>query len=329
MVEEPPAKRIKGGNGDDDAEVCNSDLTVMVEDEAFPVHYLLLVLVSPVFGRMLATNMTEKQQKTITLTGKKKSEFKAFWDIIQPMTTTTVTKENVCFLSIWANEYQVDTLKDRCETLMMAQIKVSVEGFQHAIAHNLPRRAEQCKDKISGDLLPHLDALYSISAASAPQILGPLWPSICNAAGVELHLMPGIDMVLKMFPFIAAGVRGGAACSKLETSKNSGMYGQQWKSLLKKDGAWVETAIDVAAPVDTAIDVAAPASSAPTRRGTWMPNGVFVPWCRRRPSWARPAWRDVHAGLCAVSSPRVQRARCRAQLANLQATLAQANDVRQ
>ena len=49
-----------------------SDLQIIVEDETFRVHSLILKMVSPVFLQMLTSDMCEGLQKQVTLTGKKK-----------------------------------------------------------------------------------------------------------------------------------------------------------------------------------------------------------------------------------------------------------------
>ena len=64
---------------------------------------------------MLNTSMSEGLQKQVKLPGKQKDEFAEFWGILQPMISTELTKDNVAFLTRWADEYQVETLRTRCE----------------------------------------------------------------------------------------------------------------------------------------------------------------------------------------------------------------------
>ena len=59
--------------------------------------------------------MSEGLQKQVKLPGKQKDEFAEFWGILQPMISTELTKDNVAFLTRWADEYQVETLRTRCE----------------------------------------------------------------------------------------------------------------------------------------------------------------------------------------------------------------------
>ena len=95
------------------------DLQVIVEEETFEAHTLILATVSPVFRQMLNTSMSEGLWTQVKLPGKSKEEFKEFLDILQPKTTTKLTEKNVVFLSCWADEYQVETLKTSCEEFLM------------------------------------------------------------------------------------------------------------------------------------------------------------------------------------------------------------------
>merc|ERR1712050_722184 len=106
------------------------------------------------------------------------------------MTITELTKENVTFLSKWADEYQVETLKNKCEDYLIKHVQVDAENWVHAHAYNLPRRQEQCFTQIQKTITDHLDGLAKLGLQIPAAMLQSLWPCLCDAAGIEFFDMP-------------------------------------------------------------------------------------------------------------------------------------------
>merc|ERR550514_1862255 len=96
--------------------------------------------------------MTEQRQKAITLQEKKKEEFRDFLAAIQPSSTLELTKEKALCLSEYANEYQTEGLKQRCEEFLILNVPVDLDALRHAITHNLIRRTRQCLDSLGENL---------------------------------------------------------------------------------------------------------------------------------------------------------------------------------
>ena len=74
------------------------------------VHSLVLMVNSPVFRRMLETDMDERHTGEIKLPGKSRAEFLDFVDSLQIATQSPLTADSATYLSRWADEYQVDAL---------------------------------------------------------------------------------------------------------------------------------------------------------------------------------------------------------------------------
>ena len=220
MAGEPPTKCRK--TDDDNGFSPDTDLSVVVEDEKFEVHSVIFAMVSPVFRAMLAAPMAERMNKEIFLPDKKKEEFRVFWNVLQPMSTTALTKDNAEFLSRWAEEYQVSLLKTRCEDFMMEHSKVDVAGVQHALRYGLPRRFAQCIREISADLPQHMDELTRLGKDMPEELLQRLWPSICEKAGIPLFDMPALEKVHSMWPFIEASVRSYQRVAELKVAEAAG-----------------------------------------------------------------------------------------------------------
>eukprot|EP00971_Amphidinium_carterae_P012141 239122-Amphidinium_carterae.1 len=120
----------------------------------------------------------------MSLPGKKKGEFHFFLEAIQPFSEVRLTAETSQFLSRWADEYGVDGLKKRCEDVLM-QEPVTVDHLLHAVVCNLCRRVEQCYGTIIANIHDYIDDLAALGASFPPEILQRLWPTLCQAAGVE------------------------------------------------------------------------------------------------------------------------------------------------
>jgi len=243
MSDEPAAKRHKA----DDDEDCPTDLTVVVEGQSFQVHSLILMMVSPVFRRMLSVDMAEKTNKTVTLHEKKRSEWEVFWKIIQPDVATNLSRDNVEYLSRWADEYQVVNLKARCDAFLIENVPVSVASLHHATRYNLPRRAQQCTTTILGDVMPHLNDLGASCQEMAPKLLQKLWPVLCRASGVATFDMPSSETVITMFPFVITAAKARAVCQNVAAWTTSYEFDRDTRRALtsnlqglKDSGRWIQ-----------------------------------------------------------------------------------------
>lgn len=195
------------------------DLSVVIEGATLTVHSLILILASPVFKAMLSSEMREGQHKEIHLKGKRKAEFLQFWKHLQPGNFEPLGADNVHFLLRWADEYQVDGLKCRCEEYLMVKevprdpVAASV-AFQEACAFNLPKRQQQLLSLMKGDMPKYLGSLESIAVETAEALRG-VWPELCAASGVshkhiatlDPEAMPTATQIAAMWPFVASAIK--------------------------------------------------------------------------------------------------------------------------
>lgn len=84
---------------------------------------------SPVFMKMFSSEFKEKSMTEIPLPEKKASEFEELL-IIYPAASEkgwkTITNENCYFLYKLADEYQMDAIKQRCESFFVDKVKKNV-----------------------------------------------------------------------------------------------------------------------------------------------------------------------------------------------------------
>jgi hypothetical protein len=186
---------------------AESDLDVEVEGEIFPVHSAILMITSPVFRQMLTHRMSEASSRRIDLPGKRKDEFKVFWQVMQPFSDIEVSTDTALFLARWSDEYQVDALKAKCEKHLMAEAPITVDALMHAVECNLSERVAQCVCHLS----EHMRArtISQLSAETPENVLSLLWPGICKAADMpqSMHSMPPVQYVRALWPFIDKAVR--------------------------------------------------------------------------------------------------------------------------
>ncbi|CAE6934330.1 unnamed protein product [Symbiodinium sp. CCMP2592] len=93
----------------------------------------LLRLVSPVFNHMLQSGMKEAQQSVIKVDVASKVEFEVFYDLLLPMAwSTEVTEQNVDSLLAISDYYQVESIKQKCESRLL---RLPPTGFRVMQAH--------------------------------------------------------------------------------------------------------------------------------------------------------------------------------------------------
>jgi hypothetical protein len=82
----------------------------------------VLALASPVFDRMFQSDFREKDQSELTLPGKNVSEVQEFLRFIYPGVSECISDENVYKLLPLAEEYQVTSLKAKCEEFLISRL---------------------------------------------------------------------------------------------------------------------------------------------------------------------------------------------------------------
>ncbi|CAE7215346.1 unnamed protein product [Symbiodinium natans] len=194
--QELPTKRARVG----------PDLKITVDDGELEVHSLILELASPVFASMLNSSMKEGYGATIDLPGKRKRELETFYKSLQLCSMEPLTKETARFLTQWADEYQVDPLKAKCDEFLMGA-PVDGPALQFAVKYGLPRRTKQCLDIMKTDLAQNIHQLHVLTDKDCVQHLADFWPLIIRQAGVPSMAMPAPEVLKSMWPFLAQAVR--------------------------------------------------------------------------------------------------------------------------
>ncbi|XP_067667532.1 BTB and MATH domain-containing protein 36-like [Haliotis asinina] len=99
-----------------------TDLVLLVEGKKLHVSKLVLSLVSPVFKTMLEGDYKEKHTSEISFPEKKFDDMLQFLLCVYPSTVKSVTIRNLdCVLAL-ADEYCVESLKQRCEEFVLSQL---------------------------------------------------------------------------------------------------------------------------------------------------------------------------------------------------------------
>ena len=106
-----------------------SDVVLVVEDQKFHVHRSTLAFWSPVFEKMFMSDFKEKSNDEIPLPGKKASEIKQLLHMMYPsLEEKPVTKSNCYFLFELAHEYQIESIVQKCEAVMVTLVKAKQEN---------------------------------------------------------------------------------------------------------------------------------------------------------------------------------------------------------
>ncbi|OLQ03231.1 hypothetical protein AK812_SmicGene13846 [Symbiodinium microadriaticum] len=203
--EEQPAKRPRAA----------PDLTIAVDDGELEVHSIILELASPVFAGMLNSDMKEGQGRKIYLPGKCKSELEAFYKALQLCTMAPLTLESAAILTRWADEYQVQALKDKCEAFLIWKAPVDGPALQFAAKYGLHKRIKQCLSAMKSKVQEHIQDLHVLTTKECQEYLPEFWPVICSQTGVVID-MPPAEHVASMWPFLVEAVRCKQQVTQLE-----------------------------------------------------------------------------------------------------------------
>jgi len=109
----PPAKRPRFTR--------EPDLEVEVEGKTFRLHSHVLMAASDVFTTMLESQMSEGQSGYIKLPDKASKEFELLvrhLDLRGGAAAPMINEDDVAILLRWADEYQMDGLKERCREFL-------------------------------------------------------------------------------------------------------------------------------------------------------------------------------------------------------------------
>jgi len=100
-----------------------SDITLVVGERTFCAHRCILIARSPVIKAMLETDMKESIENEITITDVDPDVFVQFLHYLYTDNVPELTKMAPDLLYV-ADKYNVETLKDVCETEMLKNINI-------------------------------------------------------------------------------------------------------------------------------------------------------------------------------------------------------------
>lgn len=106
-----------------------SDVILVVENQRFYCHRLLLSLVSPVFARMFDGQFKEHEEQEVPLEGKTSESIIELLKFIYPQFNGQITNENIENLIKLADEYMIEHLKQPCKNFLVTQL----ESFKYVV----------------------------------------------------------------------------------------------------------------------------------------------------------------------------------------------------
>eukprot|EP00931_Biecheleriopsis_adriatica_P047474 TRINITY_DN27371_c0_g1_i1.p1 TRINITY_DN27371_c0_g1~~TRINITY_DN27371_c0_g1_i1.p1 ORF type:complete len:318 (-),score=71.91 TRINITY_DN27371_c0_g1_i1:24-950(-) len=190
------------------------DLEVVVEGHVFRISAYVLMAASDVFAGMLESGMRESKEGQIVLDGKRKEDFSI---VMQHLSLSggaappEITEETVQVLLAWADEYQMDGLKERCERFLLSRDfhkpKVVQDGLTSAIRYNLESLRDRCVTSIADSIFVHRGAL--IEYLHDASVMSVLLPKVYQAVGLQLPEQladPGKLTVEVLWPLVIRAV---------------------------------------------------------------------------------------------------------------------------
>lgn len=129
-----------------------SDVILLVEEQQFHVHRVILAMSSPVFSRMFASDFKEKSAEEIPLPGKKAVEIREMFLAIYPTSWKPVNESNCYFLLALAQEYQMAKLTQKCEDYLLEAVTKKqgvrvLETLVVAQSYSLEKVLAECINK--------------------------------------------------------------------------------------------------------------------------------------------------------------------------------------
>mmetsp|Transcript_54840 Transcript_54840/g.113294 ORF Transcript_54840/g.113294 Transcript_54840/m.113294 type:complete len:143 (-) Transcript_54840:13-441(-) len=126
-----------------------------------------------------------------------------------------LTLESAECLVQWAEEYQVDALKSKCEDFLISSAPVDGKGFQFAVKYGLRQCTEQCLKAMMSNLPLYIHDLHVLTSKECQEYLAEFWPLITREAGLTLD-MPPVERVASMWLFLVEAVRRTAPSATLD-----------------------------------------------------------------------------------------------------------------
>eukprot|EP00308_Calcidiscus_leptoporus_P022628 CAMPEP_0119388262 /NCGR_PEP_ID=MMETSP1334-20130426/104247_1 /TAXON_ID=127549 /ORGANISM="Calcidiscus leptoporus, Strain RCC1130" /LENGTH=172 /DNA_ID=CAMNT_0007410191 /DNA_START=110 /DNA_END=625 /DNA_ORIENTATION=- len=163
--------------------------------------------------------MAEALRKEVQLPDKSKEEFRVLMSCLQPLSMEQMTKERALFLSRWADEYQMDGLKAKCESQLVKHVGADAIGMlEHAISFNLKQLTKASMDVVKRDIPRYIDQLVILAEHQQEALVHEIWLACCRATEEsvrklrfeKLHIsaeMPPTEHLQAMWPFLAATVK--------------------------------------------------------------------------------------------------------------------------
>ncbi|XP_057339877.1 speckle-type POZ protein-like [Microplitis mediator] len=111
-----------------------SDVELIVQEEKFQAHKLVLMVRSPVFRAMLTTDMKENREKTVTIKDMNSEVFKSMLEFIYTDEVSDLDDVAEQLLEA-ADKYQIPTLKEICAESLCKSVTIDNASRLLALAH--------------------------------------------------------------------------------------------------------------------------------------------------------------------------------------------------
>ncbi|XP_057309602.1 BTB and MATH domain-containing protein 38-like isoform X1 [Hydractinia symbiolongicarpus] len=122
----------------------DSDVVLIVEDEKFYVHSMILSIASPVFKAMLSSNFKEGREKVIYLPEKNKTTILMLLDLIYPTSLIKITDYSDCpTLLELAREYDIKKIMPQIDDYLHHEVECSYEVLLLAEEYRLEKTREK------------------------------------------------------------------------------------------------------------------------------------------------------------------------------------------
>ncbi|XP_068759908.1 BTB and MATH domain-containing protein 36-like [Montipora capricornis] len=177
-----------------------SDLVLLVANEKFHVHRLVLILNSPVFKAMLKSDFTEARSKEITLPEKDPVEILDLLLQLYPQQGDEITMENVEHILKLADEYQMNSVLERCGSFLRITKKDDADAMYALLLaqkYQLSAVAEECHDILAGLSLGELEAYEEFEDLDSYNLRKVLLPRMRRLEKAITDLQPEISGLLK------------------------------------------------------------------------------------------------------------------------------------
>lgn len=177
-----------------------SDLVLLVANEKFHVHRLVLILNSPVFKAMLKSDFTQARSKEITLPEKDPVEVLDLLLQLYPQQGEDITMENVGHILKLADEYQINSVIERCGSFLRITKKGNADAMYILVLaqkYKLSAVAEECCELLADLSLEDLEAYEEFKEVDGYHLRQVLLPRMRRLEKVITDLQPEISGLLK------------------------------------------------------------------------------------------------------------------------------------